>query len=226
MLRQSSILAVLALLAAPLLSLAQQTQQSQSSHNDTVRYLAGKMMLANSQEIEIGKMVAKHASHNDVRQFAERLVEEHQGLNEELKQRMPELAKNLKLCTASQTAKRADQQKATDQQHARGGSYQLLCITEQAAQNHLDMTTKMLKRYEGQEQDFAMAFLGQQIAAHTWLVAELDAIVSAGPEELRPLAERAMQVSQGHLEKARQLAQKYEDDRRARRSQESSPSLR
>ncbi len=88
---------------------------------------------------------------------------------------------------------------------------QLVQIMNQACDNSLKMTKEMLQKYEGQ--DFSMAFLGQQCVAHTMMLAELKAIQSQGPEELKSFAEEAAGKVQKHLEKAKQLAKQLEDDR-------------
>lgn len=88
---------------------------------------------------------------------------------------------------------------------------QLCTIAEQACENATQMTEKMLRGYQGQ--DFNMAFLGQQCVAHTMMLAELKAIESAGPVELRSIASEAASKVQSHLDSAKRLAKKFEDDR-------------
>lgn len=88
---------------------------------------------------------------------------------------------------------------------------QLCQIIEQACDNSQKMTTEMLQKYQGQ--DFQMAFLGQQIVAHTMMLGELQAIQSNGPQELKQIAQQGAEKTQAHLEMAKKLAKKYEDDR-------------
>ncbi len=100
------------------------------------------------------------------------------------------------------------------QMAGRGGSVvpqQLCAIMEQACENNVQMTKKMLQEHQGQ--DFQMAYLGQQIVAHTAAMAELQAIESAGPPELKAVAQQATPKIQEHLEMAKKLAKKFEDDR-------------
>ncbi|HQX50502.1 MAG TPA: hypothetical protein PLR25_11370 [Planctomycetaceae bacterium] len=85
-------------------------------------------------------------------------------------------------------------------------------LAQKKTDNALKMTKDMLNKYE--RQDFNMAFLGQQCMAHTMMLAELKAIESVGPEELRPIAQEAASKVEQHLEKVEQLAQKHEDDRK------------
>jgi predicted outer membrane protein len=90
--------------------------------------------------------------------------------------------------------------------------HQLTQIMEEACDNSLKMTKEMLSNYQGQ--DFQMAFLGQQIVAHIEQLAELKALENSGPEELKSLVGEASKKVQAHLEKAKQLAKKLEDDRK------------
>ena len=87
--------------------------------------------------------------------------------------------------------------------------FELVSIMDKACANNLEMTKQMLSKHQGQ--DFQMAFLGQQTVAHTAQLAELKAIASEGPEELRPIVEQATAKVQHHLEQAQQLAAKFED---------------
>ncbi len=99
------------------------------------------------------------------------------------------------------------------QMGAMGGRVpQMLCtIMDEACDNNLEMTKKMLQEHDGQ--NFKMAFLGQQIVAHTACLAEMKAIESSGPEPLKSLAKQAAPKIQEHLDMAKQMAKKFEDDR-------------
>lgn len=52
--------------------------------------LAGKLMLGNHEEVELGKMAAARATTDSVKQFAQKMIEDHQRLNEQLKQFAPD----------------------------------------------------------------------------------------------------------------------------------------
>lgn len=93
---------------------------------------------------------------------------------------------------------------------------QLVQIMDQACDTSLNMTKEMLQKYEGQ--NFAMVFFGQQCVAHMMMLAELQAIQSHGPEELKSLAGETAGKVQTHLDKAKQLAKQLEDDRATTRA--------
>lgn len=87
---------------------------------------------------------------------------------------------------------------------------QLCEIEHQAARKHMQMSSEMLQRQQGQ--DFDMAFLGMQIGSHTWLVAELEAIENVGSDDFKSVTKLALESSRDHKEKAQQLAQRLEDN--------------
>lgn len=162
-----------------------------------------------------------------LRQFAEMLVQDHQGFLQKLDQ-----------FSKGQRGGKVIQSSVTDQGNAvRGGADraaakssagvsaaqhadgvigrdqevppQLVQVMDQAHENMMNMTKEMLQKHEGQ--DFRMAFLGQQILAHTMMLAQLQAIESTGPQELQSLAQQAIGKTQNHLTKAKELANKNKD---------------
>jgi len=114
------------------------------------------------------------------------------------------------------TAQRGDQRQGSDlAQHDAGASSVMvpaeMCqLMEQAHQNRLEMTKEMLSNYE--DQDFQMAFLGQQVFSHTSLIADLKAIESHGPDELQSYAQQALPMVEQHRDQAKQLAKKLKDN--------------
>ncbi len=85
---------------------------------------------------------------------------------------------------------------------------QLNQICQQAKQNELQMTKEMLGKYEGQ--NFDMGYLGQQICAHTTMLAELRALRNVGPQEFQKLVQKGEQATQMHLEEAKKIAHSLE----------------
>ncbi len=76
------------------------------------------------------------------------------------------------------------------------------------------MTKQMLGKLEGE--DFNMAFLGQPFVALTMILAELKAVESEGPTELRTFATQAIPNVEKHIESAKQSAKKLQDERKSR----------
>lgn len=92
------------------------------------------------------------------------------------------------------------------------GLDRILTIERQATENYIAQSSQMLQRYEGQ--DFDMGYLGFQIGSHTWALAELEALSSVGSEQFQQIVADATTKVKHHLQEAKELSKKYEDDRR------------
>lgn len=171
--------------------------------------LVEKLQKANDAEIELAKLAQQKSDNQEVKQMAQTLIQDHQALNQKLEQFSQRRGSSSQVQNGNPSTSQSRTERQSDLVP------QELCdVTEAACDNALKMTKDMLGKYEGQ--DFNMAFLGQQCVAHTMLLAELKAIESKGPKELQTIAQEAAEKVQMHLEKAKQLAKKLEDDRKSR----------
>jgi predicted outer membrane protein len=202
-----------------------------------------KLRKANEGEIALAQMAEKKSDNEELRKFTQMIVKDHQALLQQLDQvgggqRDAQGANATSATGVTQDLDRnqtnpADraQQNAPDQANPRRNAQgnpegrgqgqnrmqgqqvpqQLWTIIDQACDNTQKLTMEMLQKYEGQ--DFQMGFLGQQIVAHTQMLGELQSIQSNGPQELKQIAQQATEKTQAHLEMAKQLAKKFEDDR-------------
>jgi predicted outer membrane protein len=91
---------------------------------------------------------------------------------------------------------------------------QILNVDRKAAEGYTQASTRMLQQYQGQ--DFDMGYLGFQIASHTIAVSELKAMDSVGDEKFQQVVQQASRSMEQHLQEAKQLAKKFEDDRSSR----------
>lgn len=173
---------------------ARRTSTDSRQQQPTVtQAIVQKLQKANENEIELAKMAMQKTDHSELKQLTQTIVRDHEALNQKLQQ------------FSNQNQANSKGQRVPTQ----------LCqIADQACDNAMKMTKDMLTKYEGQ--DFQMAFLGQQCVAHTMMLAELKAIESTGPKELQPIAQEAISKVEKHLEKAKQLAKKLEDDEKQR----------
>ena len=88
--------------------------------------------------------------------------------------------------------------------------HMLVALTDQSCDNELQLTKKMLQKHEGD--DFDMAYIGQQIVAHTCMLAHLQALKSSGPQELQQLVTEGEQTTQKHLDHAMKIAKELGED--------------
>jgi len=178
---------------------AKQSKKDSQADVTVEQALVMKLKKANQGEIELAQLTLQKTDNEEVRQLAQMLIDDHQTLNQDLK----------KIEMKSNASTSAGKSSSTAMV-----PHELCQIAEQACQNTLTMTKEMLDKYQGQ--DFNMAFLGQQCVAHTMMLGELKAIETHGPTELRQFANQAATKVEEHLEKAKQLAKKLQDDRKPR----------
>ena len=103
---------------------------------------------------------------------------------------------------------------ANAQGHAGGMTghvpHMLVALTDQSCDNELQLTKQMLEKHEGD--DFEMAYIGQQIVAHTCMLAHLQALKNSGPQELQQLASEGEQTTRKHLDHAMKIAKELGED--------------
>ncbi len=185
--------------------------------------LAQKLNKANKGEIELAKLAQQKSDEPEIKQLTETIISDHSQLNKQLEQfcQSNSTDRSAKSSTENSTEKRSSTTEAKSDRTAASSvnrsdspmvPRELCQLMEKACDNSLQMTKQMLEQYDGQ--DFTMAYLGQQIVAHTMMLAELKAIESDGPESLHSIAQAAIKKTENHLEKAKQLAMKYEDKER------------
>lgn len=90
--------------------------------------------------------------------------------------------------------------------------HMLVALTDQSCDNELQLTKKMLEKHEGD--NFEMAYIGQQIVAHTCMLAHLQALKDSGPEELKQLATQGEQTTRQHLDKAMKIAEELGSEKK------------
>ena len=176
--------------------LSMPTRESKMAGTTVSQALVKKMMKANEAEVELAKMAKERSKNQQVQKLADSIILDHQAANQELEKF------SMKQTTSVNNTGQTDSQPS--QSSSPIVPQQLCKITEQSCANTLEMTKEMLTSHESQE--FDMAFLGQQCMAHTMMIAELKAIQSQGPQDLRPLTETAIAKAESHLKQAKKLA--------------------
>jgi predicted outer membrane protein len=202
-------------------------------------FFVTKLMLANKAEVELGQMAEDRAESDEVKKFAQMLVQEHQQMNQQLAQiqagAQSTSGQSNSLQGTKSQIKTVTDQPATTQgdisqpirstqavtsnaagQSRTGGSHdqvpqQLTMICQQAAAKHLEMSREMLDSAESH--DFDMSFLGLQIAKHAYVVAELQSLQNVGSPEFQQLVRTAEQKTSQHLVTAKELANQLKNDK-------------
>jgi predicted outer membrane protein len=108
---------------------------------------------------------------------------------------------------AQPTQRRADQAdqagQAGQRQGGQGGGL-MIAFERDAAQRCLQMTREMLNEHQGH--DFDMAYIGQQIVAHTQMLSKLEAAQNRVSPEFQEVIRKGVQSTNQHLKEARTIS--------------------
>jgi hypothetical protein len=158
-----------------------------------------------------------------VKQFAQKMVDEHTQLNSQLAQFLPASDRERLGVGAAGTldrtrtpgqpevrpqtdTTRVPEAGRTETAAARAGQDPFEQIAAEAARKSTQRITSLLQEKEGQE--FDMCYTGLQVFAHINFVSELEAMEGHGSEQFQQVVTKASQSTQMHLDDAKQLAQK------------------
>ncbi len=206
------------LLAAPATAQQRQVERTREARSDAqqlTQYFADKLMLADRAEEQLARIAEQRARSPQVKRLAQTLIQDHTKLDERLAELVPQAADRFVAQDGRRAAERRPPQTRTSVRESSGEHAVLteLCmINHRTADNEIARSTKMLQQYQGQ--DFDMAFLGMQIAGHTWLLSELQAIENVGTSDFQKLVAEATSTVEHHLEKAQALSNELEQNQR------------
>jgi len=192
-------------------------------------FLVTKLMLCNKAEIELGQMATDQAQNEDVKAYAEKLVNDHRQLNEKLTQFQAGMKRQAGQASQRQGNQaqvksqqgqqiqpgkdaKQDQPGQAQQGQERQVPQQLTSIVQKTADAQLQMAKEMLQEQKGQ--DFDMAYLGLKVVSHAQALAELRAIENIGSPEFQQLVKTAEEKVSGHLEQAKSLAKKVKAEKK------------
>jgi predicted outer membrane protein len=197
------------------------------------QFIATCLLIGNQEEVALAQLAADRAENENVKQFAQTLVADHQKAIQKLQQHakpgmslegagtitatsaapsaqpgtLPsnQIASNDSPTARQFTANRVD----IDRDPMAGGALdQVMKMNQQAAQECLSMTKSMMQEKQGA--DFDKAFTGSQIGAHVGMLAKLKASQSHASPELASIIQESQQIVQSHLEQAKQLCEELE----------------
>lgn len=190
------------------------------------QFIATCLLIGNQEEVALAKEGVSRAQNENVKQFAQMLVDDHQKAIQKLQQHAKQgislegasvdvtassnaqnnqIAANQSPTAQPYTANRVD----IDRNLAGAGALdQVLKLHQQAAQECLSMTKALMQEKQGAE--FDKAFAGSQIGAHVGMLAKLKASQQHASPELAAILQESEQTVQKHLDHAKQLCQELE----------------
>ncbi|MFO1064358.1 MAG: DUF4142 domain-containing protein [Pirellulales bacterium] len=205
-------------------------------------FIVHKLRLGNQGEVELGQMATERAEHQQVKQFAQKMVQEHSQMIQKLdaiqgaggQPGTPNPNQNPNSNSGAQnppTQPNVQGQPNTPGRPNNGESIvgrvnpnqgpemngvqvpaQIAAMSDRHCQIKLQLTKQLLQQHQGK--DFEMAYLGQQIAAHMDMLAELQAIQSASAPQLQQLVSQAEKSTKEHLEMAKSICKELEGDKK------------
>ncbi len=192
-------------------------QAQASQGGELQKHIAVCLILGNQEEAALGQFAQDRAQNDQVKQFARMMAEEHQQANAKIQQAVPQVANlDLKLTATEGRAGAAPGQAARDNQRQSatgaqaGGQDQMVQFAKQVKQECLNLTQAELGKKQGAE--FDKCYIGQQIVAHTGMLAQLKVGQKHASNELQPIIQEGTQMTEHHLAQARQIMEQLENE--------------
>jgi predicted outer membrane protein len=201
--------------------------------------------LGNWEEIQLGQFASQKAQHPQVKEFAQKMVQEHRQALEKLQ---PYLRSDQwdELSAEQDSAARAGQDRpgqarpgAQDaaaranpqdgqpgrQPGAQGEAHgqQIAQVYRDAARNCLTRTKELLSEKQGA--DFDKCYIGGQVMAHIGMLAKLEAAQGHVSPEFQQINRQLAQTTEQHFKEAQSIAQAIEQSGQPGRQPARQPGL-
>jgi len=194
----------------------QNQQYGQATTSD--HKIAVMLINCNEAEIKLSRYAARHAESDEVRQFADQLVQDHQSMVERLHRFAPEV--NTQEATASNDRsggdeegrdQQQDQQQDQQWQQNRGTrQWNDNMVAHQIGERIVRRSRDELSEKEGNE--FDVCFVGQQMVTHQQSLAKLEVLRQYASSQLRDVIDEATETVEGHEQQARDLIKRLKDE--------------
>jgi predicted outer membrane protein len=207
------------------------SQQGQAGQLD--QQIAACLLLGNQEEVVLAQLAQSRAQSEEVKQFAQHMMEQHQQAIAKIEQAAPQVASlgldltasagnnatGTRSANARGTTGAAGQNNQAGQTTAAGveasgaqqgaGNHQALEMAKDIKQQCLQLTQQALSEKQGAE--FDKAYMGQQVAAHMSMLAELRGSQKYAGQQLRPIIQEGEQMAQQHLTQAKEIMEQLKD---------------
>jgi len=162
--------------------------------------IAACVFIACRNEIETAKLAEQKAQSNEVREFAQKMIDEHTPGCQEMQRLAGELVADRSRLPGGEAAGRAP---------VVGGNLDWVSIHEQIGEQCLATVKKELSAKQGT--DFDQCFMGEQIGAHLHVIDSLKVLKEHASGDLRQKLEQELQTAQQHLQLAKQIDQRLKE---------------
>lgn len=206
-------------------------RETTTSASELQGKLAAWLASCNDAEVQLGQLAVEKAENQQVKEFAQKMVDEHTQLLGQLEQFIPGGQGQTRGQTSATDPNRSRnpdqpaQPRVTDRPRDTAGQREgaaretvgsggphdeLMQIAKKAGERKLQMTKSLLEEKQGAE--FDMCFMGQQIFAHIGLLSELEAMQGSGTEEFQQLVTKARQSTDAHFKHAMDIAKSLDTE--------------
>ena len=164
----------------------------------------------NQGEITLGKLAEERAKDKDVKQFAEKMVRDHEQFGQQLDKFAREGERPVARTDIRNPAggPAAATTSAAPGQPMEGHGIDLFAIHEQVGKKCLEMFEADLKQKDGTQ--FDKCYVAQQIGGHVHMIAELEVLRSHVSPELAAVLDKGIETAKSHLEEVQKLAKSLE----------------
>jgi predicted outer membrane protein len=179
--------------------------------------LAQWLVNGNKAEIELGKLASEKATSPEVKEFAQMMVKDHSAYLAKVQKFTDEKGQPVAGADRKTFDAPAEEKRPAIEEDAkigepkeqkvgfRGDKHAAMeQIGKRAGEIQLQMTKDLLNKYQGQE--FDMAYVGQQIAGHTHMVATLKAMEENTSGEFQTVVKEGLKTATMHLDHAKELS--------------------
>lgn len=186
-------------------------------------FLAQWLIIENENEVELSRIAVSRAQSPEVKQFAQKMVDDHTAFVQKLKQ--------LDKGNADHGVSRGDQTgtersgekagqgntgndtKAAEASSRIGGQFDHMGLIRDLGRKCRESHTKILNEKQGAE--FDRCFMVMATGAHVHAVDTLEVFKNHASPALRPTLEEGLRTVQAHLQQAKDLCKKAEMEKKA-----------
>jgi predicted outer membrane protein len=175
------------------------------------RKIATLLAHSNKAEVKLARYALNRVEDRDVRTFADSLVQDHEQILDQLRRYVPEIAS---YDSASGRGYGDRDQRDRDQgdgDQRRGGqsrtarAWDDATVAQQISERLARKARDELSEKDGWELDHT--FVGQQLVSHQQHIAKMEVYRQYASPELRQVIDEAIQITEGHEQEARDLAE-------------------
>ena len=185
------------------------------------------LVLGNQEEVALAQFAQQRSQNEQVRKFAAQMIEHHQQAISKIEKAAPEVANlNLQLrggtegaaapTTGASGVRPASAEEpvtstisGTNSEASAGHDQRAVQLAHSVKQECLNLTQQELAQKQGVE--FDKAYMGQQVAAHIGMLAELRGSKNFATGQLQQVITEGEQMTQKHLAEAKQIMSQLKD---------------